>query len=165
MTGSSLDRPAERDTLYFVDKAIRKAMTIIFHPDPGTVLICDFSGFKAPEMVKRRPVIVISPRFRERDNLCTVVPLSTTAPAKLCEYHCRIRMEPPLPAPYTDTVMWVKADMLCSVSFDRLSLPFVGKDSDGKRVYDVRHVTEVELKDIQACVLHGIGLGRLTTGL
>lgn len=28
-------------------------MAIQFHPDPGTVLICDFTGFREPEMVKR----------------------------------------------------------------------------------------------------------------
>ena len=55
---------------------------LTFHPKPGTLLICDFDrGFKAPEMVKKRPVVVISPRRRKSTpQLCTVVPLSSSAP-------------------------------------------------------------------------------------
>jgi mRNA interferase MazF len=31
-------------------------MPLKFHPEPGTILICDYTtGFIAPEMVKRRP--------------------------------------------------------------------------------------------------------------
>jgi mRNA interferase MazF len=46
----------------------------------GQILICDFSsGFVEPEMVKVRPVVVISPKPRKSiHSLCTVVPLSTT---------------------------------------------------------------------------------------
>jgi uncharacterized protein YifN (PemK superfamily) len=41
-----------------------------FHPEPGTILICDYStGFKKPEMVKKRPVVTISPRLKRRDGL------------------------------------------------------------------------------------------------
>lgn len=44
------------------------------------VLICDFTtGFQAPEMVKKRPVVVVSPR-RRIGQVCTVVPLSSVAP-------------------------------------------------------------------------------------
>ncbi len=55
---------------------------LTFHPKPDTLLICDFDrGFKAPEMVKKRPVVVISPRRRKSTpQLCTVVPLSSSAP-------------------------------------------------------------------------------------
>ena len=54
-------------------------MAIKYPVAPGTLLLCDYAlgGFKEPEMVKRRPVIVISPRLRHRDHLCTVVPLSS----------------------------------------------------------------------------------------
>ena len=58
---------------------IRSTMQpITFHPKPGHVLICDFNtGFRPPEMVKKRPVVVIS---ESRQQLVTVVPLSTTEP-------------------------------------------------------------------------------------
>lgn len=129
------------------------------------MLVCDFSGFRQPEMIKRRPVVVISPRFRQRDGLCTVVPLSTTKPRTVCEYHCQLSFDPVLPAPYSEALMWVKADMICAVSFDRLSLPYMGKDQDGKRLYDIRHISDVDLRQVQVCVLNGMGLSRLTSGV
>jgi uncharacterized protein YifN (PemK superfamily) len=54
-------------------------MAITFHPGYGTILYCDFDHQKASEMIKNRPVIVIS---RKNGNcaLCTVVPLSGTEP-------------------------------------------------------------------------------------
>jgi len=140
-------------------------MAIRFHPDPGTVLICDFTGFREPEMVKRRPVVVISPRFRQRGRLCTVVPLSTTQPRTVCDYHCQLHFEPVMPKPYSASCMWVKADMICTVSFDRLFVPHEGKDRQGKRSYHVRHISDEDLRRVQVCVLNGMGLSRLTSGL
>ncbi|WP_368076857.1 type II toxin-antitoxin system PemK/MazF family toxin [Pseudomonas aeruginosa] len=55
---------------------------------------------KAPEIVKRRPAIVISPKLRGRKGLCTVVPISTTEPHREMEHHFRLRIEPALPNPY-----------------------------------------------------------------
>ncbi|MEI6730857.1 MAG: type II toxin-antitoxin system PemK/MazF family toxin, partial [Pseudomonadota bacterium] len=49
-------------------------MAIKYHPNPGTVLTCDFSGMIEPEMIKERPVVVISPRLCSRTGLCTIVP-------------------------------------------------------------------------------------------
>jgi hypothetical protein len=44
-----------------------------FHPEPGTILIRDYTtGFREPEMVKRRPIVTISPRLKRRDGLITV---------------------------------------------------------------------------------------------
>lgn len=140
-------------------------MAIHFHPDPGTVLICDFSGFRAPEMIKRRPVVVISPRFRQRNGLCTIVPLSLTRPRTVCDFHCELTFDPVLPDPYNAPRMWVKADMIYAVSFDRLSLPCLGKDETGKRIYDVRRIGEADLLQVRTCVLNGMGLGGLTDGL
>ena len=65
-------------------------MAIQFYPQPGTILICDFAGFVEPEMVKRRPVIVIGPRLRNRGNLVNIVPLSTARPGEMCPYHYKL---------------------------------------------------------------------------
>lgn len=74
------------------------------HPKIGTILICDFDqGFKEPEMVKRRPVIVVSPKISTRPGLCTVVALSTTEPRPKMPFHCEIDLDPPLPPPWGDT--------------------------------------------------------------
>jgi uncharacterized protein YifN (PemK superfamily) len=140
-------------------------MAIKYHPEPGAILVCDFAGFKEPEMVKRRPVIVVSPRFRRRDNLCTIVPLSTTRPRTICDFHYQLTFDEPLPPPYSESKVWVKADMVCAVSFDRLSLPFSGKDASGKRIYDERFIDEADLKQIRTCILHSLGLGILTSHL
>lgn len=141
-------------------------MAIQFHPEQGTILVCDFSGFQAPEMLKRRPVVVISPRLRNRTGLCTIVPLSTTEPNKIEAYHYRLHTTPSLPAPYVSPVHWVKADMVYTVSFNRLFLMTHGvKDATGKRVYDQRVIDKADLLKIQAAVLHGIGLTPLTAYL
>jgi mRNA interferase MazF len=140
-------------------------MPISFHPQQGTILICDFRGYESPEMMKRRPVIVISPKLRSRPNLCSVVPMSTTAPHTEESYHYRLETVPPLPAPYSSDWHWVKADMVYTVGFDRLFLAACGKDDKGVRLYDQRVIAQVDLQNIQRAILHGIGLGRLTEHL
>ena len=56
-------------------------MPIRFQPAVGQILICDFpKDLEKPEMVKRRPVVCISPKDRNRFGYTTVVPLSTTEP-------------------------------------------------------------------------------------
>ncbi len=132
-------------------------MALLFHPNPGTILVCDFRGYVAPEMVKARPVIVISPRLRNRDGLCTVVPLSTTPPHPVELYHCEIEFDRPLPG-WSAQKCWVKGDMIATVSFERLSLFRVGKDHAGKRKYLKISIKPVELQIVKTCVLHGLGL-------
>lgn len=129
------------------------------HPKIGAVLRCDYeTGFKPPEMVKRRPVIVVSPRLRHRDGLCTVVPLSATEPKRIMPYHCRIEFDPPLPHPYDDGVHWVKADMIATVGFHRLAPLLVGKDQYGKRKYDNRVISTGQLNAIYICIRHALGM-------
>ena len=137
-------------------------MAIHFHPQPGAILICDFDGMRDPEMIKRRPVVVIAPRLRNRGNLATVVPLSTTRPRDNYPYHHRLLLDPPLPHPYGETEAWAKADMVYTVGFYRLSVPSLGRDASGTRVYDQRFVSDKDLRSIRACVLHGLGLSELT---
>jgi mRNA interferase MazF len=95
-------------------------MAIDFHPKRGTVLMCDFTtGFKPPEMVKRRHVVVVSPRYRRHTGLCLVVPFSSVAPFEIEPHHHEIRAGK---YPFFDPVkpVWAKADMLTCVSFQRL---------------------------------------------
>lgn len=140
-------------------------MSIKFHPSTGMIVICDFKGFVAPEMVKRRPSIVVSPRFRERDNLCTIVPLSTTDPYKVMPYHYKLIMRDPLPAPYNSPYHWVKADMLCAVSFNRLRLPFIKKKFGGERDYKKIIIMADDLIEVRKCILQGLGMNTLTQHL
>src|SRR6267378_4020448 len=118
-----------------------------FHPEPGTILICDYSnGFRLPEMVKRRPVITISPRLKRRDGLITVVPLSTSAPTPVCNHHCKISIKPALPEPFDSEEMWAKADMLATVGFERLDLVRTGRDPFGKRKYLTPRLEPAEMQ-------------------
>lgn len=49
-------------------------MPLKFQPRERSVIMCDFRGYEEPEMVKKRPVVVIA-RNRHNGKLVTVVPL------------------------------------------------------------------------------------------
>ncbi|QJE74113.1 type II toxin-antitoxin system PemK/MazF family toxin [Aerophototrophica crusticola] len=141
-------------------------MAIREHPKVGTILICDFDqGFKEPEMVKRRPVIVVSPKISTRPGLCTVVALSTTEPRPKMPFHCEIDLDPPLPPPWGDTTRWVKGDMVCAVGFHRLDFIMLGKDMKGVRQYRYETITAADLRRVRGCILNALGLGGLTKHL
>lgn len=133
-------------------------MPLTFHPHPGTVLICDFNtGFIAPEMIKRRPVVVISPRPRRSNQLCTIVPLSTTAPDPVEPFHHR--MDPrSLPGKLAKRETWAKCDMLATVSLERLDRVMVGKEAGGKRIYVAEQVLDEDFQAIRRGVMMALGL-------
>jgi len=133
-------------------------VTVVSHPQPGTIVRVDLSqGFSAPEMVKRRPAIVLSPPIPGRSFLCTIVPLSTAAPSPILPHHMQITLAPPLPSPYDRPTMWVKGDIVLTVAFHRLRLLFAGWNG-GQRVYDVRVLDEQTMENVRDCVRAGIGL-------
>lgn len=132
---------------------------MLHHPQVGTIVRVDLSeGFRVPEMRKRRPCVVLSPPLKGREQLCTIVPLSTSKSRDLAPYHCELVMDPPLPWPYDEPVMWAKADMLMTVAFHRLKLLHAGKGPDGDRLYDIRVVDEEKLAEIRDCVRRCLGL-------
>ena len=133
-------------------------MTVVAHPLPGTILRVDLSeGFREPEMVKRRPAVVLSPPIRGRSRLCTIVPLSTTEPRILLDHHLRITLDPPLPHPYGSPSMWLKGDIVLTVAFHRLRLLFKDRE-EGQRVYDVRVLDEETMGRVRDAVRAGLGL-------
>ncbi|MFN8759665.1 MAG: type II toxin-antitoxin system PemK/MazF family toxin [Tagaea sp.] len=142
-------------------------MAINEHPAIGTILICDFDrGFVAPEMVKRRPVVVVSPKISVRYGLCTVVPISTEVPSPKMPYHLELGgLQPPLPEPWDQGPNWIKGDMIYSVSFNRLDFIRYGKNSDGKRVYRFETLSSEQMKSIRKCMLSALGLVGLTQHL
>ncbi len=140
-------------------------MAIQFHPKIGSIVVCDYGqGFQAPEMVKRRPVIVISPQIRARANLCTVVPISTDAPNLKMAYHLELA-ETVLPPPFDEGPNWVKADMVFAAAFSRLELFRGGRDPQGRREYLNPCLSNVDLVKVQKAVLCGLGLSSLTRHL
>ena len=141
-------------------------MPIREHPVPGSLLLCNFDPtFKEPEMVKRRPVIVLSPKIASRPGLCTIVALSTSAPDPVKPYNCRIRIAPTLPKPFDSEEMWLKGDMIYAVGFHRLDLFRTGRSENGKRTYYYNTLSNDTMKQVRACVLHGLGLTFLTQHL
>lgn len=136
-------------------------MAIICHPPQGTILICDFYGFHEPEMVKERPVIVISKPILSRKGLCTIVATSTTDPPVELPMHYKIKITPRLPEPFDAEYRWIKGDMVYAFAFDRFNFPYIKKNRNGKRIYDIRQVTPDQLLKIQECVMAGIGIMKM----
>ena len=94
-------------------------MPIQFYPRAGQVLVCDFSGFQPPEMVKKRPVVVISPRLPNRSQIATVVPISTTPPLRPVPYAVRLSRNY-RPDADPDLACWAKCDMVMNIGLHRL---------------------------------------------
>ncbi|PWG61157.1 type II toxin-antitoxin system PemK/MazF family toxin [Spiribacter halobius] len=141
-------------------------MPITIHPKVGQILLCDFSrGFKEPEMVKpERPVIVLSPEMKGRPRLVTVVALSTTPPNPVMPYHLELpRACLPQLGRFQDRRSWVKGDMVYAVGFHRLELIRLGKrdPNTGKRLYFKDRLGRERMRDVYACVLQALNLGRL----
>lgn len=139
-------------------------MALTYHPKAGMIVMCDFSqGFKMPEMTKNRPVIILSPYIQGREKLATVVPLSTTRPQPVRNFHYEMntRSLPNIRFFQESPHCWVKADMICAVGFHRLEMIRIGKDGNGKRVYFTRRLGDEQMHDIWQCVLHGMGVGYL----
>lgn len=125
-------------------------MSINFNPNAGTLLICDFSGMVEPEMVKSRPVVVVSPRLRHRTGLCTVVPLSTTVPTHIMPWHCRIILDEPLSPKWDKIEMWAKCDMLYTMRFERLDR-FHARVGMHRKYYD-KAISDEQLLEIKSCI-------------
>ncbi len=141
-------------------------MAIREHPPIGTILICDFdSDFRLPEMVKVRPVVVISPKISGRPGLCTVVALSTTQPNPILPFHAELSINPKLPAPWDADSVWVKGDMIYAAALHRLNFVRVGKDTSGRRRYRYDALAADQLKLVRTLVLRSLGLSHLTRHL
>jgi len=140
-------------------------MTLRYPVSPGTILLCDYSsGFRPPEMIKRRLAIVISPRLPHRNGLCTVVPLSLTPPDPVVSYQVEIEFEDELPTPWRGRTRWAKADMLATVSFERLDLLRTQR-VQGRRSYLQIRINSDELAKVYRAVLCALGLQALTPHL
>ena len=133
-------------------------MSLNFVPRPGTLLICNFdTGFRPPEMVKKRPVVVISPKRRRGNALCTVVPLSTTMPNPVEPFHHQMEARS-LPGIYAENTTWAKCDMLATVSRERLDRVLIREKRNGKRRYLAVQVTTEDLDAIRSGVINALGL-------
>ena len=134
-------------------------MALPFTPKPGEILMCAFAPVGAPhvhngEMVKTRPVIVVSRDLPGRGKAVTVVPVSMTQPNPIQAYHVEVDVgcfPPPLRA--KAGIRWAICDQVCTVSRDRLDMiqgPHVG----GKKQFLKGRVHMPILMDIRRAVAH-----------
>jgi len=130
-------------------------LPIQFFPRAGQILVCDFSGFKEPEMVKHRPVIVVSPRLPYRSEIVTVVPISLTAPLHTLPFDVRLSKNYH-PQEADDLPCWAKCDMIMNIARWRLEGFKIGR-----RKWATPQATGEDLDAVRAGVIHGLGMGDL----
>jgi uncharacterized protein YifN (PemK superfamily) len=129
-----------------------RAMPLPFFPRAGQVLMCDFRGFVEPEMVKPRPVIVVSPRLPYRSEIVAIVPISLTEPRHSLPFCYRLSKNyHPLEA--DDLPCWAKADMIMNLGLYRLSGFKVGR-----RKWEFPQLAAADLVGVRHAVLCGLGL-------
>lgn len=129
-------------------------MSINFIPRPRTVLICDYTtGFVVPEMVKRRPVVVLSPvRHLHPGRLILIVPVSTGRPKIVESFHVHIRAgKYPFLTWRADS--WVKCDAIAAVALTRLSLPYIPRSQPQSTL-----LSRSDFRTVQNAVLNALGL-------
>lgn len=131
-------------------------MALPYHPHPGEVLICDFDQTSiGAEMVKRRPVIVVSRRDSHGRGLATVVPISTTAPVPVQAWHHPLQLLV-VTGWQAKAAMWAKCDMVATVSFERLNKAYV-RTRHGRQ-YVTHHLSAEDLAAVRACLRAYLGL-------
>ena len=126
-------------------------MPISYHPRAGQVLMCDFQGFRVPEMVKTRPVIVVSPKLPHRHDIVAIVPISLTAPRHSLPFVIRLSKNyHPLEA--DDLPCWAKCDLLINLGRWRLNGFKIGR-----RKWASTQVTGDDLDAVRNGVKAGLG--------
>jgi uncharacterized protein YifN (PemK superfamily) len=129
-------------------------MALLFHPRAGQVFMCDFSGHKVPEMVKPRPVIIVSPRLPHRSAIVAIVPISLTPPKHSLPFCFRLSRNYHPEEP-DDLPCWAKADMLLNLGTYRLTAFKVGR-----RKYAYPTLSGDDLAGVRHAILCGLGLDR-----
>ena len=114
--------------------------------------MCSFSGFKVPEMVKVRPVVVVSPRLPRRSEIVAVVPISLTEPMPLMPYQIRLSKNYH-PSEADDLPCWAIADLVMNIGIYRLESFKVGR-----RKWAAPQMTGDDLAAVREAVLHGLGM-------
>jgi uncharacterized protein YifN (PemK superfamily) len=129
-------------------------MAINFVPDAGDVLMCDFTGFVAPEMTKIRRVVILSPRSRRNfPGTYLVLPISKTPPSPPRPHHCEFK---PGSYHFFDPIetVWAKADMVTCVAAHRLDrVKFRGR-------YSRAQIGREDLLRVRKALLYALGMER-----
>lgn len=91
--------------------------------------------------------------------LCLVVPFSMTPPHARVQYQCKVDIGTDPPEPFAGQIKWAKADMINTVCYERLSLPYAGRCPDTrKRKYIKIRLPKAEMHKVRCAMMHGLGL-------
>jgi len=126
-------------------------MPLTFHPHAGTLVMCDFRGSIPPEIIKIRPVIIVTPRLPNRGSLCMIIPTSTTPPDHPQPYHVRLSRNYH-PNEADDVPVWAKCDLITNVSCERLD-----RFKIGFRKYVAPSISADDLDSVRKGVLAAFG--------
>jgi uncharacterized protein YifN (PemK superfamily) len=135
-------------------------------PDRGRVVIVHFElggGFIEPKMCKSgRPCVVVQNNKLARGPLVTVVPLSTTAPARPMPYHHLMdhRSFTMMPSDYGGQGLqrWAKCDHLMTVSLARCADPYSRRRYRESRKYVKVKIIQADMDAIERCVVWATGI-------
>ena len=127
-----------------------------FQPAPGTILHCDFTGYIVPEIVKARQVVVLW-KHKTNAKLVYVVPLSSTPPHDPSLAH-QLSYIPIARQGQTtaNTTIWVKCDLIYTVSTDRLSMP-VNRSRRSRAPINI-NISTPDYAAVKACVCRALRL-------
>ena len=120
--------------------------------------MCDYrTGFVPPEMVKRRPVVVVAVHSHRRGPY-VVVPFSTAAPRAVELFHIRI---PAGRYSFLSSTLdvWAKCDVMAAVAPGRLDRFYWRGRSAAPMI------ASGDFRSIQRGVLHALGLSLLTESI
>ena len=130
-------------------------MPLKYYPRAGQLLVCDFSGFEPPEMVKKRPVVIVSPKLPYRSDIVTVVPISLTPPRHQLPFVVKLSKNYH-PQEDENLDCWAKCDMLLNISISRLDGFKVAR-----RKWVNPQISGDDLMAIKHGVIYGLGMGHL----
>ena len=127
-------------------------MALGFHPRAGQIFVGDFTDLKVPEITKKRPVIILSPKLPYRSELVAIVPISTTAPRHSLPFVYKLAKNyTPWGPPETES--WAKCDLVMNVALRRLTAFKIGR-----RKYTYPTLSPEDLAGVRRGVLAGLGL-------
>lgn len=133
-------------------------MELSYQPEERSIVACDFSGFRVPEMTKTRPVVVLR-KSRMNRKLVTVIPLSSKMPWRVMPYHYEFP-ENPIPNA-TWPISWAICDMVVTVSIDRLHHWTASRKQRNVAVC----VSDSDFKRIREAVANALGLASTDTAI
>lgn len=125
---------------------------INFTPERGQLLLCDYDmAHVAPEMTKKRRVVVVSPRSYNRAGRCVVVPFSATQPNTIEASHLPFRA-----GEYRALTVqtWAICDTISHVSCTRLDRVKAGQ------TFLREFLLPIDMARIEDGLKHALGLQR-----